>query len=330
MTTGLSPQRVVTGLPWHRGKASARHLLSLRDIGPENLSLLVDRSLEFATHGVGVPPLIGKTVGIYFKRTSTRTRTAFTVATIKLGATPIAYGPNELQICTGETIQDTARVLAGYLDALVVRTNESIDEMRAFASQNEMAIVNAMSDTEHPTQAIADLVTIKEAFGRLHDIDVLYVGEGNNTAAALAFATALTPGMRLTLLTPAGYGLESNVLETARGLSLQNGSVVEERHDVSGVQGKFDVVYTTRWQTMGVSKPDRDWKEKFKSYCVTPELMQRFSKSESSIFMHDLPAVRGEDVVDEVLDGPQSLAFRQARHKLTSAMAVLAWCINDY
>ena len=328
MTTSLASHRVVTDLPWHRGKASARHLLSLRDIGPENLSLLVDRSLEFAAHGVGVPPLIGKTVGIYFKRTSTRTRTAFIVATIKLGATPITYGPNDLQICTGETFQDTARVLAGYLDALVVRTNESIDQMRAFASQDEMAVVNAMSDTEHPTQAIADLVTIREAFGRLHDVDVLYVGEGNNTAAALTFAAALTPGMRLTLLTPAGYGLESNVLETARGLSLQNGSMVQERHDVSSIKGKFDVVYATRWQTMGVSKPDRDWKEKFKSYSVTPELMQRFSKSESSIFMHDLPAVRGEDVVDEVLDGPQSLAFRQARHKLTSAMAVLAWCID--
>lgn len=329
MTTSLSPQRVVTDLPWHRGKASARHLLSLLDIGPENLSLLVDRSLEFAAHEVDVPPLLGKTVGIYFKRTSTRTRTAFTVAAIKLGGTPIAYGPNDLQICTGETFQDTARVLTGFLDALVVRTNESIDEMRALASQNEMAIVNAMSDTEHPTQAIADLVTIKEAFGRLHDIDVLYVGEGNNTAAALAYATALTPGMRLMLLTPAGYGVDSDVLETARGLSLQNGSVVEERHDVSSVQSKFDVVYATRWQTMGVSKPDRDWKEKFKPFCVTPELMQRFSKSESSIFMHDLPAVRGEDVVDEVLDGPQSFAFRQARHKLTSAMAVLAWCIGQ-
>lgn len=328
MTTSLAPQRVVTDLPWHQGKAGARHLLSLLDLGPENLSLLVDRSLELAAHGVGVPPLLGKTVGIYFKRTSTRTRTAFTVAAIKLGATPIAYGPNELQICTGETFQDTGRVLAGYLDALVVRTNESIDEMRAFASQNDMAVVNAMSDTEHPTQAIADLVTIREAFGRLQGVDVLYVGEGNNTAAALAFAVALTPGMRLTLLTPAGYGLESTVLETARGLSVQNGSLVEERHDVSSVQGKFDVVYATRWQTMGVSKPDRDWKEKFKPYCVTPELMQRFSKSESSIFMHDLPAVRGEDVVDEVLDGPQSVAFRQARHKLTSAMAVLAWCIN--
>jgi len=302
-----------------------RHLLSLTEIGPEDLSLLVDRALEFASEGVGVPPLTGKVVGIYFKRTSTRTRTAFTVGAIKLGATPIAYGPSDLQICTGETIEDTARVLANYLDALVIRTNDSIDEMRAFASQNDMAIVNAMSDTEHPTQAIADLVTIKEVFGRLHDVDVLYVGEGNNTASALAFAVALTPGMRLTLLTPEGYGLPSSVLEAARGLSPD--SVIEQHHDIARLRREFDVVYTTRWQTMGVAKPDKNWKGKFKPYSVTPQFMQRFSKSERTIFMHDLPAVRGDDVVDEVLDGPQSVAFRQARHKMTSAMAVLTWCL---
>jgi len=311
MTTSVAPRRVTT-----------RHLLSLSEIGPDNLASLVNRSLEIATHGVIVPPLRGKTVGIYFKRTSTRTRTAFTVAAIKLGAIPVAYGPNDLQICTGETIADTARVLAGYLDALVIRTNESIDEMRAFASQNEMAIINAMSDTEHPTQAIADLVTIKETYGRLQDISVLYVGEGNNTASALAFAVALTPGMRLALLTPEGYGLPVSVLEKA-------GPSVEQHHDIAKLREKFDVVYTTRWQTMGVPKPDSNWKEKFKPYSVTQEFMQRFSKDGSTIFMHDLPAVRGDDVVDEVLDGPQSVAFRQARHKLTSAMSVLEWCVTQ-
>jgi ornithine carbamoyltransferase len=306
----------------------SKHLLSLSEIGPENLALLVNRSLEIATHGVGVPPLIGKTIGIYFKRTSTRTRTAFTVAAIKLGATPIAYGSNDLQICTGETIEDTARVLSGFLDALVVRTNESINEMRAFASQNEMAIINAMSDNEHPTQAIADLVTIREAFGRLQDLSVLYVGEGNNTASALALAFALTRGMRLMILTPEGYGLDSGVLEKARGLSQQSGSVIEQHHDISSLRDKFDVVYTTRWQTMGVPKADSNWKEKFKPYSVTQEFMQRFSKDGRTVFMHDLPAVRGDDVVDEVLDGPQSIAFRQAQHKLTSAMAVLEWCVG--
>jgi len=305
-----------------------RHLLSLTEIGPEDLSLLVDRALEFVSEGIGKQPLTGKVVGIYFKRTSTRTRTAFTVGAIKLGAIPISYGPNDLQICTGETIEDTARVLANYLDALVIRTNASIDEMRAFASQTDMAIVNAMSDTEHPTQAIADLVTIKEVFGRLHDVDLLYVGEGNNTASALAFAVALTPGMRLTLLTPEGYGLPTSVLETARGLDQQKRSVIEQHHDIARLRREFDVVYTARWQTMGEAKPDKNWKEKFKPYSVTQEFMHRFSKSERTVFMHDLPAVRGDDVVDEVLDGPQSVAFRQARHKMTSAMAVLTWCLT--
>jgi len=317
MTTSVAP-RIVT----------ARHLLSLSEIGPENLAWLVNRSLEIATHGVSVPPLLGRAIGIYFKRTSTRTRTAFSVAAIKLGATPIAYGPNDLQICTGETIEDTARVLSGYLDALVIRTNESIDEMRAFASQNEMSVINAMSDTEHPTQAIADLVTIKETCGRLQDVGVLYVGEGNNTASALALAVALTPGMRLMLLTPEGYGLSSSVLEKVHSLSRESGSVIEQHHDISSVRDKFDVVYTTRWQTMGEPKSDSNWKEKFKPYSVTQEFMQRFSKDGSTVFMHDLPAVRGDDVVDEVLDGPQSVAFRQARHKLTSAMAVLEWCMS--
>ena len=306
-----------------------RHLLSLVEVGPENLARLVDHALAFAARPVPEPLLAGKTVGIYFKGTSTRTRSAFTVGAIKLGATPVTYGPNDLQIATGETISDTARVLSGYLDALVIRTNNSIDEMRAFASQEDMAVINAMSDTEHPTQAIADLVTIKEVFGRLQGVEILYVGEGNNTAAALALAVSLSPGMRLTLATPEDYGMQPDFLETARGLCRQSGSVVEEFHDVSALAGGFDVVYATRWQTMGVPKADPHWKEKFIPYRVTPELMRRFSKNGHTVFMHDLPAVRGDDVVDEVLDGPSSVAFRQAKHKMTSAMAVLEWCVAE-
>lgn len=304
-----------------------RHLLSLAEVGPENLARLVNDALAIAARPVNQPVLAGKTVGIYFKRTSTRTRSSFTVGALKLGATTIAYGPNDLQIATGETISDTARVLSGYLDALVIRTNDSIDEMRAFASQDEMAVINAMSDTEHPTQAVADLVTMKEIFGCLRGVEILYVGEGNNTAAALALAVSLSPGMRLTVATPEGYGLLPELLETARALCRESGSVVEQRHDLSTLPGGFDVVYTTRWQTMGVPKPDPHWKEKFVPFRVTQDLMRRFSKNGQTVFMHDLPAVRGDDVVNEVLDGPQSVAFRQAKHKLTSAMAVLAWCL---
>lgn len=308
-----------------------RHVLSITDLGSENIARLVDRALEFASGDAVVKrPLQRKTVGLYFRGSSTRTRTAFTVAAGQLGAGTIAYGPNDLQLATGETIQDTARVLSGFLDALVIRTNDKIAEMQAFADQDNMAVINAMSDTEHPTQAIADLTTMKEHFGRLDGLHVLYLGEGNNSAASLALAVSQVPGMRLSLFTPEGYGLAASVLESSINYSKQFGTVSEHHHDLSRLPKNVDVVYTTRWQTMGVPKTDPDWESKFAPYTVTQELMAKVSKPSGTIFLHDLPAVRGADVVNEVLDGPQSLAFRQAQHKLTSAMAVLEWCMNGH
>jgi ornithine carbamoyltransferase len=308
----------------------ARHLLTLRGIGPQNLSDLIDSSLAIAAgRGMVARPLAGKVVGIYFKRSSTRTRTSFTVGAIRLGAGVIAYGPQDLQITTGETLQDTARVLSGFLDALVVRTNESIAEMEALASQDQMAVINAMSENEHPTQAIADLVTIKESLGDLSNVHLLYIGEGNNSAAALAYAVSMTPKMRLTLVTPEGYGLPDSVLKEADEFARQSGAVIERHHSVDRLPRDVDVVYTSRWQTMGVPKAETNWQEKFEPYRVTPEVMSRVSRSSSAIFLHDLPAVRGAEVVDEVLDGPQSRAFRQAQHKMTSAMAILTWCLAE-
>jgi ornithine carbamoyltransferase len=300
----------------------------VQELGAEGLATLVDRALMMARGDYGNKlPLAGKLVGIYFRRSSTRTRTAFSAGAINLGANIISYGPDDLQIVTGETVGDTARVLSNYLDALVVRTNDSVEEMRAMTAQNEMAVINAMSEGEHPTQSIADLVTIKEEFGRLHDVHVLYLGEGNNTAAALALAVAQTRGMRLTLATPEGYGLPDGLMNTAATLAAQSGSAVAQRHDLGELPRDVDVVYTARWQTMGVPKPDSDWRTKFEPYKVTAALMERVSASSKSVFLHDLPAVRGGDVDDEVLDGPQSRAFRQAYHKMTSAMAVLEWCV---
>ena len=308
-----------------------RHVISLTDIGPRDLPVLVDDALAIAAgKNTTEQPLKGKVAGIYFRGTSTRTRTAFTVGAMKLGAEVIAYGPNDLQIVTGETIADTTRVLSNFLNVLVIRTNASVEEMIALANQDTMSIVNAMSDNEHPTQAIADLVTIKEALGRLHDVHVLYMGEGNNSAAALALAVAMTKGMRLTLVTPEGYGLPQNVIEKAEDLARtsETGSTIEQHHDINALPKNVDVVYTTRWQTMGVPKADPNWEDKFKPYGITKEIMAQVSKPSGTIFMHDLPAVRGAEVSDEVLDGPQSRAFRQAHHKLTSAMAVLKWCAS--
>jgi len=252
------------------------------------------------------------------------------VAALKLGADIITYGPNDLQIVTGESIQDTARVLSGFLDILVVRTNETLEEMKALATQDAMSIVNAMSENEHPTQAIADLITIHEALGSLDGVHILYIGEGNNSAAALAMAVGLTRGMRLTLVTPEGYGLPHSVLAQTRMLTRQSGASIEQYHDLQHLPTNVDVVYTTRWETMGEPKSDTNWRQKFDPYRVTPTLMKHVSKRAGTIFLHDLPAMRGSEVVNEVLDGAQSRAFQQARHKLTSAMVVLSWCAEVY
>jgi len=306
-----------------------RHFISLTEIGTDNLAGLVHHSLQIAAGKKSHASLLaGKVIGIYFRGTSTRTRTAFTVGALRAGASTISYGPNDLQLATGETLADTGRVLAGYLDALVIRTNASDEEMKALAAQDQMAIINAMSAEEHPTQAVADLVTIHESLGRLRGVHVLYVGEGNNSAAALALAVAMTAGMRLTLVTPKGYGLPIAALEKADKFARMTGAVIDHHHDTRRLPLGVDVVYTTRWQTMGVPKADPDWRERFRPLAVTRELMARVSKPSGTIFLHDLPAVRGEDVENEVLDGPQSRAFVQARHKMTSATAVLSWCIG--
>lgn len=307
---------------------SIKHLLSISELESETILSLVENAVAIAEgRWQGRRPLADKVVGIYFRKTSTRTRTSFTVGAMKLGANVITYGPHDLQIVTGETVSDTARVLANYLDVLVIRTNESIQEMRQLTDQDRMAVVNAMSENEHPTQSIADLATLREHFGRLSGIHVLYLGEGNNSASAIALAAARVPGMRLTLVTPEGYGLPPSFIQEVRGKAAEHGSEIEQHHDVHRLPRGVDAVYTTRWLTMGVQKADLDWVDRFRPYAVTPKVMDEVSKQDgSTVFLHDLPAMRGYEVLDEVLDGPQSIAFRQAYHKMTSAMAVLDWC----
>lgn len=307
---------------------TVRHVLSLADLSMTDLARLTDLALTMASGRADRPlPLDRRLVGIYFRRSSTRTRTAFTAGALRLGAQTITYGPNDLQVVTNETIYDTARVLANYLDALVIRTNESMAEMRAWAAQDQMAIINGLTENEHPTQALADLVTIKEAFGHLDGIHVLFIGEGNSTAASLAQAVSLTPGMRLTLVTPPGYGLAGNILEHTQVLGNKLGASIAQHHRMDDLPREVDVVYTTRWLTMGVQKSDANWQSKFEPYRVSAAVMAKVSKRSGTIFLHDLPAMRGFEVTDEVLDGPQSRAFRQAWHKQTSAMAVLSWCL---
>jgi ornithine carbamoyltransferase len=305
-----------------------RHMLTIMDLEPSVISSLIDRTLEIAAGELqGKQPLKDKAVGIYFRKTSTRTRTSFTLGANKLGAFVIQYGPNDLQTNTGETIQDTARVLSGYIDALVMRTAESLDEMKVLADQGTMSIINAMSDKEHPTQALADLATLKDHFGFLRGLHMLYLGEGNSTAAALALTISKIQGMKLTLLTPEDYCLPREMFAHAQASAYHCGAQIEQCSSLDALPKDVDAVYTTRWQTTGSSKEDPNWKEHFNPFSVTQAIMDRTSKSSRTIFMHDLPAVRGEEVSGEVLDGPQSIAFRQAQNKLFGAMAVLEWCV---
>lgn len=299
------------------------HVISLRDIGDTDLRDIVARGAAFAADRTDHDePLRGRIIGVYFSKTSTRTRTAFTTGALRLGAKVIAYGPADLQTNTGETLQDTARVLGGMLDGLVIRTAGSPLEMRTFA-EHCGAVVNAMSADEHPTQGLTDLTTLQVHFGQVEDLSVVYLGEGNNTAAALALALPRFAGTHLDLRTPPGYGLDPALLAEATALAARHGSRITERHDLTGLPQDADAVYTTRWQTTGTSKPDPDWQRVFAPFRVDAALLEQCPKA---VFLHDLPAHRGEDVTADVLEGPASIAFVQAQHKLHSAMAVLEWC----
>ena len=301
--------------------SKARSLISMDDLDDAELHALAARGAAFAG-GAKARPLEGKIVGAYFAKTSTRTRTAFSAGALRLGAGLVSYGPGDLQLNTGETTEDTGRVFAGMLDVLVARTAGDPAEMRGWASDGRLAVINAMSADEHPTQALADLTTLLQRFGRLEGLRILYIGEGNNTAVALARALTRIKGIEFDLRTPPGYGLPPQVLAKSQVQAAKASAAITERHDMAEPSNPVDVVYTTRWQTTGSTKPDANWREIFAPFQVTQELWEH---SPSAVFMHDLPAHRGEEVTADVLDGPKSIAFEQAANKMYSAMAVLEW-----
>ena len=300
-----------------------RHLISIDDLDDAGLDWIVRRGAQYAAGRLeGERPLRDTVVGVLFRKTSTRTRTAFSAGALRLGAQLITYGPGDLQENTGETIADTGAVLSRMLDVLVARTAGPDEELRAYADQERMAVVNAMSAGEHPTQALTDLTTMLRRFGRIEGLRVLYVGEGNNSASALALAMSRYQGTELYLRTPPGYGVEEHYTARAAVHAGRVGSVVEQRHTMADLP-EVDVVYTTRWQTTGTSKPDPDWRDVFAPFQVNAEVMAAIP---GAVFMHDLPAHRGEEVTADVLDGPRSIAFDQAENKYHSARAVLEWC----
>ncbi|ASW55437.1 ornithine carbamoyltransferase [Plantactinospora sp. KBS50] len=300
-----------------------RHLISIDDLGDEDLRWIVRRGAEYSAGTAGdARPCDGDVVGLLFRNTSTRTRTAFSAAALRLGGRLITYGGQDLQENTGETVGDTGEVLSRMLDVLVVRSAGGDAELRGYAVSHRMAVVNAMSASEHPTQALTDLTTLTRHFGSVEGLRVLYVGEGNNTASALCLALSRFAGTELHLRTPAGFGVDPYFLDRAATAAKANDARVAQRHDMAALP-QVDVVYTTRWQTTGTTKPVPNWRELFAPFQVDRGVLDRCG---AGVFMHDLPAHRGEEVTAEVLDGPASIAFAQAENKYHSARAVLEWC----
>jgi ornithine carbamoyltransferase len=298
-----------------------RDFLTLRDVSSDEMNLILKRAIQFkAGIDANKCPLIGKSVGLLFEKASTRTRVSLEVGIYQLGAKAIYMNAKEIQIGRGETIHDTAKVLSRYLDAVVIRTY-SHDTLREFASHSSIPVVNGLSDSHHPCQALGDLMTIIEKKGRLRDIRLAYVGDGNNVANSLIEAAAMM-GINFTLACPKGYEPSSDILEKAAMSDSDIAVVREPREAVRNA----DVVYTDVWVSMGQEKEADKKKERFKKYQLNSELISYANKD--VLVLHCLPAHRGEEITDEVIDGPRSAVFDQAENRLHTQKALLEFLLT--
>lgn len=296
-------------------------LISIDDLDAGEVMRLVDRSVALhQDRNAHDRPLRGTVAGMMFLQTSTRTRTSFTVGAVRLGADVVTFGPADLQLNTGETLEDTGRVFGAMLDLLVVRTKGPSSDLEGLSDGGGLPVVNAMSGHEHPTQALTDLAAMRVRFGDLDGLNLLYMGEGNSSAVALAKALRHVPGARATFWTPPGYGLDDALVAACDTAAAVRGGGIRQISAAEDLPETVDVVYTTRWQTTGTVKPDPGWREAFRPLYIDQHLMRRWP---DAAVMHDLPAHRGEEIAAGVLDGKSSIAWTQAAMKLSTAMAVL-------
>jgi ornithine carbamoyltransferase len=301
-----------------------RSLISIQDLRPEELRDMVDEGCALSADGTEYAGLLrGKAIGLYFRQPSTRTRTSFFLAVHRMGGVSIQYGPGDLQLENGESIGDTAMIFDQVLAALVARTNGPESELRALAGgSRKLAVINALSEGEHPTQAIADLITVQQEFGSLAGRHILYIGAANNTSGSLLLAASRTPGLHITMAEPAEFRSPDHLVELATANALASGATVSFVNSPDLLPAPVDVVYTARWQSMGKEPALPDWRTLLAKWRVDGRLMERVSNSET-IFMHDLPASRGDEVTDAVMDGPRSRIRQQANNKTVSAMVTL-------
>ena len=299
-----------------------RDFLRLRDFSSEEIDYLLKRALELKSgKDANKCPLIGRNIGLIFEKASTRTRVSFEVGIYQLGANSIYLNPREIQLGRGETIHDTAKTLSRYLDAIVIRTfshNTLID----FASSSSIPVINGLSDLLHPCQALGDLMTVIEKKGKLKGINLSYIGDGNNVANSLIEASSMM-GINLKIACPKGFEPDTEVLKEQKASAKSEIRIVRNPKDAA--MGA-DVLYTDVWVSMGQEKEEKQKKKKFKAYQLNSKILSYAKKD--AIVLHCLPAHRGEEITDDVIDSPQSAVFDQAENRLHTQKALLEFLLS--
>ncbi|MGH2722728.1 MAG: ornithine carbamoyltransferase [Actinomycetota bacterium] len=302
-----------------------RDFLSIDDLSREELRAVLDLATavkasprEFATK------LSGTAAALIFEKPSTRTRVSFEVAVASMGGHPLALSASELQLGRGETIEDTGRVLSRYVDVIVLRTFGQ-ERLEALASAATVPVVNALSDYEHPCQILADLLTVLDHKGEASGKVLTYVGDGNNVTHSLLLGGAML-GMQVRVATPAGYEPIPQVVQRAEEIAAETGGGVEVGNEPDKAAEGADVIYTDVWASMGQEAEHRERVLVFTPFRVTRDLVSRAAPD--AIVMHCLPAHRGEEITDDVIDGPQSVVWDQAENRLHAQKALLLWLLG--
>lgn len=304
-----------------------KHLLSLYDCTKEEIESILDLAIKLkADNKAGrVHHLLkGKSLGMIFSKSSTRTRVSFEVGIYQLGGQALFLSSNDIQLGRGESIYDTANVLSRFLDGIMIRTYDQSD-VEELAKYGSISIINGLTDLLHPCQILADFQTIYEHKGKLEGLKLAYLGDGNNISNSLLYGCSKV-GMNISVATPAGYECDSIV--TARSLedAKKSGAVVEITNDPEKAIANADVVVTDTWVSMGQEAEKQERIKIFRDYQVSAERMA--AAKDDAIFMHCLPAYRGYEVAPEVIDGPQSVIFDEAENRLHAQKAVMAICMS--
>jgi ornithine carbamoyltransferase len=294
-----------------------RDFTSVLDLSSQELAHVLDVSLGMKRDGAG-SVLAGHTLALIFEKPSLRTRVSFEMAMRRLGGSSIYMGAHEVQLGEREPARDAARVLSRMVSVIAARTfdHATVTELAEYA---DIPVVNALSDEEHPCQAVADLLTLRERFGDLRGVRLAYVGDGNNVARSLAYACVMA-GMNLTCASPEGYELSPEVL--AQAGELDGGGTVTVVRDPHGAVGDAAAVYTDVWASMGFEHEMAERREAFQGYELNQQLLA--SAPVDAVVMHDLPAHRGEEISDEVIESDRSIVFDQAENRMHAQQAVLS------